>query len=235
MYATKEYAELNRLETLGLANAGIVHDINNQLMMILNHLEGGNLHAARYAARNCASFTSSLIDFAKARQGPPLRALDLTAVVAASAVSLNIPDSISLCLELGSAGAPILGDFTGITRIPAQSGVECGKCDSTEAGRIRCGNDCRIGPGVADQRQRSGPAGSRAGATRTELAIWRRLGTEHCAQPGGTARRGAQYGIGLGKGHNISGSFPRCPRIGYPHGARWKPPPPLHSLTERHR
>lgn len=117
MHATKEYAELNRLETLGLANAGIVHDINNHLMMIVNHLEVGNLHAARYAAKNCASFTASILHFVKARQGPPLRALDLTSIVAANAVSLNIPESISLCLELTSDGAPILGDFTGITRI----------------------------------------------------------------------------------------------------------------------
>ena len=73
--------------------------------------------AARYSARNCASFTESLLDFAKGRQTPPLRALDLTAVVAVNAVSLNVPADVTLCLEMGSTPAAILGDFTGITRI----------------------------------------------------------------------------------------------------------------------
>src|SRR6185503_16940238 len=63
-----------RLEIIGAAAAGIAHDINNQLTLILNHLDTAEVARAdieqvRNAARRCSSLTSNLL--AWVREGEP--------------------------------------------------------------------------------------------------------------------------------------------------------------------
>ena len=55
----------SRLETIGSAAAGIAHDINNQLTLILNYLEITDLRGAREAADRCCALTSSLLSYCR--------------------------------------------------------------------------------------------------------------------------------------------------------------------------
>src|SRR5271165_6067773 len=58
-----------RLETIGSAAAGIAHDINNQLHLIVNHLtlSGGtpDLEGAQRAVERCSALTASLLAYCK--------------------------------------------------------------------------------------------------------------------------------------------------------------------------
>lgn len=106
----------SQLEQLGAASAGIVHDVNNQLMMIMNHLEAGDIRGAREATETCASLTGSLLDYCRDAH-LVLRAVDLSRFVAANASSLNVPSAIRLTLELDTEQPLILADYTCLTRI----------------------------------------------------------------------------------------------------------------------
>lgn len=50
---------------VGSAAAGIAHDINNQLTLILNHLAVPNLESAREATARCTALTASLLSYCR--------------------------------------------------------------------------------------------------------------------------------------------------------------------------
>jgi two-component system, NtrC family, sensor kinase len=60
----------NRLEKIGSAAAGIAHDINNQLNLVVNHLsqscpDSSDVDQARQAAQRCSALTSSLLSYCR--------------------------------------------------------------------------------------------------------------------------------------------------------------------------
>ena len=59
---------VNRLEVLGYAAAGIAHDINNHLTLILNHLSLDDADGARAATNRCAALTSSLLAYSRGEE-----------------------------------------------------------------------------------------------------------------------------------------------------------------------
>src|SRR5580658_3457405 len=57
----------DRLEMIGSAAAGIAHDINNQLHLIVNHLALRDMEAAQLATERCSALTASLLDYCKGK------------------------------------------------------------------------------------------------------------------------------------------------------------------------
>ncbi|HEY1803897.1 MAG TPA: hypothetical protein VGG45_05405, partial [Terracidiphilus sp.] len=57
--------ENSRLETIGSAAAGIAHDINNQLTLIVNHLSFADVESAQAAVSRCTALTTSLLSYCR--------------------------------------------------------------------------------------------------------------------------------------------------------------------------
>jgi two-component system cell cycle sensor histidine kinase/response regulator CckA len=70
-----EAVDENRLETIGSAAAGIAHDINNQLTLIVNHLSFADLQGAQKAVDRCSALTASLLSYCRG-EAVELRPLD---------------------------------------------------------------------------------------------------------------------------------------------------------------
>ncbi len=59
---------MTRLENIGNAAAGIAHDLNNHLTLILNHLAFDQLDEARAATNRCCALTKSLLAYSSGRK-----------------------------------------------------------------------------------------------------------------------------------------------------------------------
>lgn len=94
--------QIGKLESLGSAAAGIAHDINNQLTLILNHLSVTNLDAAREAVTRCASLTAGLLSWCRG-ESLRLTPLDPAAFLRHFVSSLDLPNGITLHLRIGAA------------------------------------------------------------------------------------------------------------------------------------
>jgi signal transduction histidine kinase len=88
-----------RLENIGSATAGIAHDINNHLTLILNHLELSDVTAAREAAGRCCALTSSLLSYCRG-ESLALRPLPVAAFLQAFIATLHLPPGVHCTLEL---------------------------------------------------------------------------------------------------------------------------------------
>jgi signal transduction histidine kinase len=106
----------NSLAQLGSAAAGIAHDINNQLTLILNHLEFKNVEGARAAAGRCSALTSSLLSWCRG-ETMRLQNMDTRAFLVDFADSLHLPDTISLTLESTASLSEIKADPLALTRV----------------------------------------------------------------------------------------------------------------------
>lgn len=87
----------NRLEKLGSAAAGIAHDINNQLVLILNHLETTDVQAARNAVTRCSSLTSSLLSYCRG-ESPASELIDPRSFLRVFAATHQVPKGVELRL-----------------------------------------------------------------------------------------------------------------------------------------
>ena len=96
-----------RLEMLGSAAAGIAHDINNQLTLIVNHLSSPNLtdripyttDAALAAVDRCAALTESMLAYARG-QTVPLKPLDLCTFLGGFLARVQLPKGVWLVSEI---------------------------------------------------------------------------------------------------------------------------------------
>lgn len=108
-------------ERIAHKSAAIAHDINNQLMLALNHVETGNKAAARRALDGCSALTEKLLKFDRndqsAPQTPALQAIDLRRFVLDFLSNQPLDHSINLHLVLEPAKWPVLADPAGLTRI----------------------------------------------------------------------------------------------------------------------
>jgi signal transduction histidine kinase len=112
-----ETAGLNsRLETIGSAAAGIAHDINNQLTLILNYLEITDLRGAREAADRCCALTSSLLSYCRG-ETPALRPVNVAAFLKSFVETLHLPPGVRWTLELEDPLPDIKADPLAIGRV----------------------------------------------------------------------------------------------------------------------
>jgi two-component system, cell cycle sensor histidine kinase and response regulator CckA len=119
-----------RHELLGQMASGIAHDLNNQMMLILNHLDfslrqipahqpvRGDLVDVRKAAERCTEMISSLLSFGRPTLAR-LRTTDLSPMLAESARLLRriMPAFIDLRFSIDPNLTPILADETQIQQV----------------------------------------------------------------------------------------------------------------------
>ena len=89
----------SRLEIIGSAAAGIAHDINNQLTIIVNHLSTADVDGANAAVARCSALTSSLLSYCRG-ETLPLAPLDLSVLLRRFAEQLRLPAGIELVLNI---------------------------------------------------------------------------------------------------------------------------------------
>src|SRR5580658_9479032 len=95
-----------RLEMLGSAAAGIAHDINNQLTLIVNHLSSQNLtgrnpypvDTALAAVERCAALTENVLAYARG-ETVQLKPLDPCAFFGGFFARLQLPKGVWLVAE----------------------------------------------------------------------------------------------------------------------------------------
>jgi hypothetical protein len=119
-----------RLELVGQMASGIAHDLNNQMMLILNHLDfalrqipahqpvRGDLHDVRKAAERCTEMIGSLLSFGRP-SAPRMEATDLTVVLAESARLLRrlMPGRIDLQFTIDPDLIPVPADETQVQQV----------------------------------------------------------------------------------------------------------------------
>lgn len=109
----------NRLEKLGSAAAGIAHDINNHLVLILNHLEMTDLESAREAISRCSSLTSNLLSYCRG-EGAKAELLDFATVLPLFMATCKVPNGVKLKLVPASPDyrlPRVRSDSTSLRRI----------------------------------------------------------------------------------------------------------------------
>jgi signal transduction histidine kinase len=93
-------SDANRLTALGTTAAGIAHDINNELTLILNHLalcdaETPQVVSMLAAMGRCSALTSSLLSYCRG-EGVVSKALDLNSFVREFAKDSYLPSGVRL-------------------------------------------------------------------------------------------------------------------------------------------
>jgi signal transduction histidine kinase len=108
----------SRLEQIGAAAAGIAHDINNQLNLIVNNLalpgEEG-VHDARRAAERCSALTASLLSYCKTGR-MDVQSLDPAKLVRRFVSQLRLPQGVKLKLDVPVSLPLIRANSTGVMR-----------------------------------------------------------------------------------------------------------------------
>lgn len=106
------------MEDLSSAAAGIAHDINNELTLILNYLAMRNTEAARSATSRCALLTSTLLALCREKTVATGRwPVDLAAFLKDYAATLHLPEGIRLELDVPARPQPVQANPESLTRI----------------------------------------------------------------------------------------------------------------------
>ncbi|MDQ1472798.1 MAG: two-component system, cell cycle sensor histidine kinase and response regulator CckA [Bryobacterales bacterium] len=111
------------IEVPGSAAAGIVHDLNNELTLVLNHLSmssvaPSDLAAARAAAARCGVLTSSLLSYWRGQAAPAQQGtVDAAALVRELAASLRLPKTLHLWLDDCASAPAINADPVALRRV----------------------------------------------------------------------------------------------------------------------
>lgn len=113
-----ERLELSRLEVMGSAAAGIAHDINNQLHLIVNYLSGPDIESALEAVQRCSTLTSSLLSYCRG-ETIELQSLDPAAFLAQYISKLRLPARMALETEIPAALPAIAADPVSLSRVLA--------------------------------------------------------------------------------------------------------------------
>jgi two-component system cell cycle sensor histidine kinase/response regulator CckA len=106
----------SRLENIGSAAAGIAHDLNNHLTLILNHLETTDVAAAREAASRCCALTASLLSYCRG-ESVALRPVAVADFLHAFTTGLSLPRNIRWTLDLEHPLPDITADPVAISRV----------------------------------------------------------------------------------------------------------------------
>lgn len=131
----------SRLEIIGSAAAGIAHDINNQLNLIVNHLSvhdrapldnaAADLTAAKRAAVQCSALTTRLLAFCKGDSVAPAP-LNPAAFLRSFAADLHLPAGIDFDLKIPRSLPPVSADALALTRI--LTNLTANACEAMEDG-----------------------------------------------------------------------------------------------------
>lgn len=129
MISTRPGQRPTRLETIGSAAAGIAHDINNQLHLIVNHLSLPDVEGAQRAAERCSALTASLLAYCK---GDPLELTSLSPAVFLGnfVTQLRLPEGIDLHLQVSTLLPAITADPLALTR--ALTNLISNACDAMD-------------------------------------------------------------------------------------------------------
>lgn len=106
----------NTLETIGSAVAGIAHDINNQLTLIVNHLSFSDMQGAQAAVDRCSALTSSLLSCCRG-EAVELGPLDPVAFLRHFAAQLCLPGEIQVALHTAASLPAIVANPLALTRV----------------------------------------------------------------------------------------------------------------------
>ena len=149
------YAGMNsdRLEMIGSAAAGIAHDINNQLHLIVNHLALRDMEAAQRATERCSALTASLLAYCK---GSPIEvsSTNPAGFLRNFVAQLRLPEGIDLHLNVPALLPAISADPLALTR--ALTNLISNACDAMDGrGTLRITASPRTievsdsGPGIS--------------------------------------------------------------------------------------
>ncbi|MCU1259684.1 MAG: sensor protein [Bryobacterales bacterium] len=119
-----------RLELIGTMACGVAHDLNNQLTVILNHLDfalrglgphdpvRASLTDVQRAAYGCAEMLGSLVGFG-ARTHSRFQRLELEPVLSETARFLRriVPSNIQITLVIDPTLQPVVADATQIQQV----------------------------------------------------------------------------------------------------------------------
>ena len=105
-----------RLETIGSAAAGIAHDINNQLTLIVNHLSLAEVEKAQTAVDRCSNLTASLLSYCRG-EAVELCAVDPGVFLRDFTAHLSLPESIDLVLNPVPSLPPIVANPIALMRV----------------------------------------------------------------------------------------------------------------------
>ncbi len=103
------------METIGSAAAGIAHDINNQLTLIVNHLAVQDTARAQEAVRRCSQLTEGLLSYCKGETAAP-GPFDPGSFLRKFARELYLPEGIALVLEIPASLPAIIAEPVGTMR-----------------------------------------------------------------------------------------------------------------------
>jgi signal transduction histidine kinase len=107
--------ETTRLESIGSAAAGIAHDINNQLTLIVNHLAVADTARAQEAVRRCSQLTEGLLSYCKGETAAPGPS-DPASFLRKFAEELCLPEGIVLILEIPAGLPAVIAEPVGTMR-----------------------------------------------------------------------------------------------------------------------
>jgi two-component system cell cycle sensor histidine kinase/response regulator CckA len=148
----------SRLETIGSAAAGIAHDINNQLHLIVNHLSLRDVESALRAAERCATLTGSLLSYCK---GDSIAAVSTNpaAFLRQFAAQLRLPEGVDLVMNVPPLLPAIAADPLALGR--SLTNLIGNACDAMKgrgtiwvAALPRTIRVADSGPGIAEEHRR---------------------------------------------------------------------------------
>ena len=144
--------------------AGIVHDLNNELTLILNLLSTGSvtkgdIETARAATTRCGDLTSGLLSYWKAGVAPaPLATVDAAEIVRDLVASLRLPKTIDLTLDAPKGMTEVKADREALRRILMNLILNAADAMNNEGtiGVLCMGDRILVddgGPGIAKEEQ----------------------------------------------------------------------------------
>ena len=106
----------SRLEIIGSAAAGIAHDINNQLTLIVNHLSFADVQGAQAAVDRCSALTASLLSYCKG-EAVKIGPVDPIAFLRHFTTQLCLPNEVEVTLGTPASLPAIMANPLALTRV----------------------------------------------------------------------------------------------------------------------
>lgn len=116
-----------RLEILGSAAAGIAHDLNNQLNLIINHLAVADIEGAHRVVERCAALTGNLLTFCK-DDAFEVSAIDPAEFLLDFVDQIEVSEGIEVRLDLAASLPAISANALALTR--ALTNLISNACDA---------------------------------------------------------------------------------------------------------
>jgi len=106
----------SRLETIGFAAAGVAHDINNQLTLIVNYLSLADIESAQAAVDRCSALTASLLSYCRG-EAVVLEPISPAVFLQHFSAQLCLDSGVDLVLDIPAELPEIAADTLALTRV----------------------------------------------------------------------------------------------------------------------